>query len=532
MEFFGSPDKFLPLNSPKGILLYGSLITLSVFNPFLGILAIAITILISQARENYGILEAGGIPVLEPTWFLGSEPNYHKTILHLADIERCKKFGGIWGSYVGRTPQVYVTDPELLRLIFVKDFIHFADRKEADFGSTLLNESFDYLPGEKWKLVRTNMSPLFTTSKLKQMSDVIADSASEFMAHLSSQCDEKGRLKIDCKKCTSTWLIEMFARTTLGIQLEDGKNPDNKLAAAFRLLMGEDDEYNLLYTLSLSFPFLSRFAPSFSDEPTKLIESTFRQVIESRKKQIASGAPTNSKDFLDVLVGLWNRVGTEEFKNLGITELTIVGQAVSFFLGGYETSSSLLSHLLFYLADNPEVQEKMNAEVISALKKKEAGGKGGIDHDLIQDSEIPYITACIMESLRLAPPVLRSERICTKDWSYKGISIKKGTQVMLAAWPANRNPKVYPDEPEAFKPERFLPENKAGLEPYAFTAFGFGPRNCIGTRFAFESLKLFTCNLVKTFRVERRADTQLKYKGGAYIMLGFSPLYLDLVKRE
>ncbi|ODM91536.1 Cytochrome P450 3A4 [Orchesella cincta] len=456
-----------------------------------------------------------------------SEPNLHKTVMHLADLERYKKFGGIWGSYMGRIPEVYVADPELIRLIFVKDFVHFGDRKDPDFGSEVLNELLDYLPGEKWRQLRTFLSPLFTTAKLKQMSDVMADSTSEFMADLKSECDENGRLKIDCRKRLSAWLIDLFARTTLGVQLEDAKNPDNKFAEAFRKMMGEKDEYTRLYSLSLSFPFLSRFAPTFMDEPTKLIVSTFRQIISSRKMQ-SSGAPQNSKDFLDVLVDLWSRVNTKEFKDLGITENTIVSQAINFFLGGYETSTTVLSHFLLALAENPECQEKMHEEIMSVLKRK---GNTEINHDTIHESEIPYIQACIYECLRLAPPLVRPERICTKDWSYKGYSIKKGTRVMLAAWAANRNPEIYPN-PESFKPERFLPENKGSLEPYAFTSFGFGPRNCIGMRFAYEDLKLFAANFAKDFRVEKRQDTEIKYKTGATLLMGFSPLYVDLVKRE
>lgn len=54
----------------------------------------------------------------------------------------------------------------------------------------------------------------------------------------------------------------------------------------------------------------------------------------------------------------------------------------------------------------------------------------------------------------------------------------------------------------------------------------------ISYRFAYESMKLFLCNLVKDFRVELREDTELNYKKGSTLLVAFSPLYLDLVLRE
>lgn len=285
--------------------------------------------------------------------------------------------------------------------------------------------------------------------------------------------------------------------------------------------------------IPVSFPFLSRFAPEFDDNATKLIEAAFRQVIESAPR--SKGKNTNN--FLDVLCDLWDRVETKEFQDLGISHATVISQAINFFLGGYETSATTLSHLLLNLAENPEVQEKMYSELMEAIGRRRNNENSNkslldIDHELITDSEIPFINACISESLRLAPPLLRPERICTKDWNYKGISIKKGTNVMLASWAANRHPEVYPDEPEKFKPERFLPEEKKNLNSFAFTSFGFGPRNCIGMRFGYENLKLFTCNLVKNFRIEMRTDTCLKYKPGSTLLVAFRPLYLDLVQRK
>jgi len=228
---------------------------------------------------------------------------------------------------------------------------------------------------------------------------------------------------------------------------------------------------------------------------------------------------------------MWQRIDAGEYDALGFTQTTVVAQGVLFIIGGYETTSLMLSHLLWNMAKNHEIQEKMHSELEQALARN-SKKQSSINHELISDQNIPYITACINETLRLYPSVYRPERICTNDWSHNGISIKKGTAVMIASWAANRNPKFYPDEPEKFKPERFLPENKGKIEPYAFTTFGFGPRSCLGNRFAYETMKLFMCNIVKNFKVELRSDTVLSYKPASPISIAINPLYLDFVRRS
>ena len=139
----------------------------------------------------------------------------------------------------------------------------------------------------------------------------------------------------------------------------------------------------------------------------------------------------------------------------------------------------------------------------------------------------------LFRSLRLYPTFIRPERVCTAEWSCRefGIRIPKGQVVMIASWAANRNPDVY-DSPDEFRPDRFLPGNKASLNPYAFSSFGFGHRNCIGTRFAYESLRIGLATIFNEYRFEARSDTQLKFKPGVIMILQYEPLYLEAVKRK
>src|SRR5699024_10874787 len=71
------------------------------------------------------------------------------------------------------------------------------------------------------------------------------------------------------------------------------------------------------------------------------------------------------------------------------------------------------------------------------------------------------------------------------------------------------NPEFYP-EPEHFNPERFMPENKHLLVPYTFLAFGDGPRNCLGRRYAFQNIKLCLAKLLIKFRFEPTPETPRK----------------------
>ncbi len=127
--------------------------------------------LIFYGRKNYGILEKCGIPVVKPTLFLGSVPDFHAKVHHIEDIKRFKKYGSVWGVsttnfrngtsfvyrylfftffykvYEGQDPQIHIADAELARLIFVKDFDYFHNRRHMDFGSNVFNEILDYLPG-------------------------------------------------------------------------------------------------------------------------------------------------------------------------------------------------------------------------------------------------------------------------------------------------------------------------------------------------------------------------------------------------
>ena len=107
-----------------------------------------------------------------------------------------------------------------------------------------------------------------------------------------------------------------------------------------------------------------------------------------------------------------------------ITFVTIIiGQAIIFIMAGFETTASTLSSLSYCLAKNPDVLEKLVDEVDRVVETSE----GKIDQESIR--EMPYLEACIKETLRLLPPIFRTDRTCVKDWEEDGLFIPKGELV-------------------------------------------------------------------------------------------------------
>jgi len=247
----------------------------------------------------------------------------------------------------------------------------------------------------------------------------------------------------------------------------------------------------------------------------------------AQRKQSSGGHDAHG-DMVTIMNDVFGKMDTEQFKKLDITEITIMGQAVNLFLAGFDRISTFMTFLAFHLAKNTDAQDRLHEEIDSVVDGKY---EGEINHEAL--AGMPYLNACITEISRMYPTFIRPERVCNKDWEFpeRGIKIPKGTTVQIASWAVNRDPNIY-ESPHDFLPERFLPENKGNLNPYSLSSFGFGHRNCIGIRFAYEAMKVSICHMMHNYRFELRPDTKESFKKGIIMILQYDPLYLDVVHRK
>ncbi|XP_037029354.1 cytochrome P450 9e2-like [Bradysia coprophila] len=146
-----------------------------------------------------------------------------------------------------------------------------------------------------------------------------------------------------------------------------------------------------------------------------------------------------------------------------------------------------------------------------------------------------YLDQVINETLRKWPSVLATDRVCVKDYVYDdgqlNFKIEKGSVVTFSIFELHHNPIYYPN-PDKFDPDRFSDENKHNITPGTFAAFGQGPRNCIGSRFALMEIKVILYTLLLNFTFEANEKTQIPIKLRKIELAAKHGVHLELKPRK
>ena len=226
----------------------------------------------------------------------------------------------------------------------------------------------------------------------------------------------------------------------------------------------------------------------------------FINVASSMIQQRRQHGMVGRKDLLQLML-----TAHEETTVEGVSRLTddeIIAQCVVFLLAGYETSSNTLSFAAYYLAMNPDVQDKLRQEIEKAVESNPDVNL----YDLIQ--KIEYLDCVINETLRLSPPAAQVNRECSQTCEINGVHIPAGTEILIPLYGIHRDPEAWP-APEKFDPERFRGPAKDTRHPYQFMPFGTGPRSCIGMRFAQMEVKTALVRILRKYKLVQSPETQV-----------------------
>jgi cytochrome P450 len=113
------------------------------------------------------------------------------------------------------------------------------------------------------------------------------------------------------------------------------------------------------------------------------------------------------------------------------------------------------------------------------------------------------------ESLRLFPPAWTLGRRALGEDEIGGYYVAPNTVIAICIYTLHRHPSFWKN-PEAFEPERFLPENSAGRHRFVYVPFGAGPRQCIGNTFGLMEASLIIAGITRRYDLQLMPGTEVQ----------------------
>ncbi|XP_055699431.1 uncharacterized protein LOC129799506 [Phlebotomus papatasi] len=547
------------LKPEKGFWLYlkESPIVALIFSKWSVLIAVLGYFVYKWSTATYDTFKRRNLKFIPPVPLLGNfrhmvlqTKSFSDAISEMYNYFPTEKFYGIFEF---RRPLFLVRDPELIKQIAVKDFDHFLDHRlnldethDPLFGRNLLS-----LKGQRWKDMRSTLSPAFTGSKMRTMFQLVSECSSATVDFLEKDVKNGKPILMEMKDLFTRFTNDVIATCAFGIKVDSFHEKNNQFYEFGKKASDFSGIRSLYFFMLLQFPTISKalgislFTKEFSSFFRNLVWDTIHHrereniyrpdminlLIQARKGKLhheEEGQESLSEGFAVVQE---TKIG-EAIHQSKFVDDDLTAQCLIFFLAGFDTSSTCMCFTAHELAVNPEVQKKLLLEVDAT--RESLGGKP-LTYEALQ--KMTYLDMVISESLRYWPPGVATDRKCVKPYRIKtdeiSCDVKVGEAILIPIVSLHHDPKYFPN-PSRFDPERFSEENKHKINPFAYLPFGVGPRNCIGSRFALMETKAIIYYILTkfTFEVSEKTQVPLKLAKAGFALKPEKGFWVDLKPRN
>ncbi|XP_036591986.1 cytochrome P450 4F8-like [Trichosurus vulpecula] len=418
-------------------------------------------------------------------------------------------------------PMVTLCHPDYIRPITsASAYIALKDDLIYGFLKPWLGDGLLVSNGDKWSRHRRLLTPAFHFDILKPYVKIFnqtADIMHEKWRHL---CEE-GSTYLDMFEHVSLMTLDSLQKCIFSHDSNCQEKPSPYISTILELSVLSLKRFNQFLMYWDRIYFLTRDGRRFS-QACRVVHDFTDAVIQARKQVLAEQGPEaflknkgkgKTMDFIDVLLLAKDENGKP------LSDKDIREEADTFMFEGHDTTASGISWALYNLAHHQEHQDHCRQEIQELLRGRQPEE---IEWDDL--TQMPFLTMCIKESMRLHPPVPSIFRQCTKDIMLPDSRIiPKGNVCHINIFGTHHNPAVWPN-PEVYDPYRFDAQNTQKMSPLAFMPFSAGPRNCIGQNFAMSEMKVVLALTLLRFRVlphekpaQRKADIILKAEDGLWL---------------
>lgn len=394
-------------------------------------------------------------------------------------------------THVSRTPLFVLQGPQ-----YIKEFLQKQNLYHKDFQAIrlLAGNGLVGAEGETWKRHRKIISSSFNFEFLKTNIPTILNTTKEFFDKLSND-DLKNYSAISrIQDITGEIVGRIFFGEHLNSYTFEGKSLTLVLASIISELglLSNDAMIVMFGDRILKLPFVPKYR--------RIMQRVngFRKVCFDIIKDRKAKSDSANNDLLSSLLATQQSEDVEK----RLSDEDIVDEFITFFIAGMDTTGHLIGMTFYNLTQHPEYIQKLQEERERTYNH---------DQELTTDTlaKMEVLHSFLKETLRFYTPApMTFGRIADADHDLLDLKIKKGDVVFPLFLTPAFDEKHF-DKPNEFNPARWAnPESK--MDPYAFTPFSAGPRNCIGQHLAMMESKVIVSEFLERFSFTLKDGYKLK----------------------
>ena len=332
-----------------------------------------------------------------------------------------------------------------------------------------------------WQKAHDVLMPAFSQQSMRRYHAIMFDVADE----LTTRWDERETVDVSADATRAT--LETIGRCAAGHPFGafDSEDPHPFVEHMVAGLKGSDRVGVLRQT------FLPRWFARRAERRVLVHAAAMHRIADEIVAERLREGPGRHDDLLELML------------QSDLEPANIRYQLINFLVAGHETTSGALSFALYFLARHPEIADRARAEIADVWGEQQRP-----DFELI--AKLRYVRRVFDEALRLHPTVPGYYRAAREDTLLAGVHpMRKGDWVLALTMTLHRDPR-WGDDPDAFDPDRFAPENVKARPAGLYKPFGTGPRSCIGRQFALHEAVLLLAVLLRRYELIPDPDYELQ----------------------
>jgi len=410
---------------------------------------------------------------------VGCLPEFRRDMLGF--LAACARdYGDVVPIRVVNRRLILLSHPDLIEEVLTARARHTTKTAILQMLRPVLGDGLLLSEGDSWLRQRRLMQPAFHRQRIAGYGDVMAGYAERGMA------DWRDGQTRDVHADMMAITQGIVAKTLFDADVSDDAYD---VGHALHVLM---EDFSRRRTALFALPrFVRTPARRRARAAVERLDRIVYDIIATRR-----GSDEDRGDLLSILLA-----ARDADDGSRMTDRQVRDEIMTLFLAGHETTAVSLSWTWYLLAQHPEVEATLAAEL-----------RGVLDGRLPTVADLPqlrYAEMVVMESMRLYPPAFTLTRRVAEACEVGGHRIEAETTLIMSQWIVQRDARWF-DAPEAFRPERWENDLAKRLPRYAYFPFGGGPRLCIGNTFAMMEATLLLATIARRFRFRLAPGASVK----------------------